>query len=237
MADLIRDGKVREWSGSRYGTVITLSENAAESHGLELNRHQLPPGAELSDKLDVEFRDSHWVVRPFVADEVPALGAIGRAFDHADESRSNPYFHAKEDRHRHTYGSLDDHEGCRRQHEWIEHDRGLPSRIPCPRRVGDVGRELRESRGVVCHACRRHKPPRLERDLEPATQPETCDVCGHSPGNEREFDRLEVCLGCLRSGSDRLPKAEPLPNDESYEPQMSGGIGRIHLEKRYAKVR
>jgi hypothetical protein len=59
VAALVTDDLVREWSGSRYGTVVVLSEVAADRYGLDFQQGIATTA--LPDTLDRAFATARWL--------------------------------------------------------------------------------------------------------------------------------------------------------------------------------
>jgi hypothetical protein len=121
------DDLVREWSGSRYGTVVMLSELAAEKYGLDFQ--QGAPTTALPDTLHAAFGTARWVVKPFAQDQDAARDPVGTAFDRIGRSGSNPYFDANVDRDRHEYGDRDRGDRVRSRGESPDGQRAEPNTV------------------------------------------------------------------------------------------------------------
>jgi hypothetical protein len=130
VAALVKDDPVREWSRSRYGTVVVLSEVAADRNGLDFQQGIATTA--LPDTLDRALATARWVVKPIVEDEddhdqTRRSGAIDSTFDRIARSRSNRYFHAREDRDRHEYGDYDRGHRVRTREESLDDQHAEPT--------------------------------------------------------------------------------------------------------------
>jgi hypothetical protein len=157
-----------------------------------------------------------------LSETVNSAKQLDEAFALTDNARTNPYYHSSDDRScgRHDYRDADEDDRRHLLRDWKQRRSEHVGTILAPDKLIELC-ERPEARngwfavyviGTTDPIANEWRPA-----LETTTQSEWCRVCSPNQDEPRSFRKQEVCLGCLRSGSDRLPKYGELQRERVSE--------------------